>query len=58
MSYSASAGTNTGDMSSGVITDALKQIDEELKITGEEAQNLENKNKKNAFKKHKINKQD
>ncbi|WP_210376645.1 ErpL protein [Borreliella valaisiana] len=43
VSYSASAGTNTGDMSSGVITDALKQIDEELKIIREEAQNLEKK---------------
>ncbi|WP_215537746.1 ErpL protein [Borreliella bavariensis] len=37
VTYSTSAGTNTGDMSSGVITDALKQIDEELKNTGEEA---------------------
>ncbi len=37
VSYSSSAGTNTGNMSNEIIENAIKQIDEELKNTGEEA---------------------
>ncbi|MBB6032107.1 molybdopterin converting factor small subunit [Borreliella spielmanii] len=40
---STSSGTDTGVMSSGIIDDALKQIEEELKNIGEEAQNSEKK---------------
>ncbi|WP_187983541.1 ErpL protein [Borreliella bavariensis] len=43
LTVNSSSGTDTGDMSSGVITDALKQIDEELKIIGEESKTIEKK---------------
>ncbi|WP_418905797.1 ErpL protein [Borreliella japonica] len=41
--YSSSDGTNTGNMSNEIIENAIKQIDEELKNIGEEAQNSEKK---------------
>ncbi|WP_215539902.1 hypothetical protein [Borreliella bavariensis] len=40
LTVNSSSGTDTGDMSSGIINDALKQIDEELKNTGEEAKGV------------------
>ncbi|WP_373584995.1 ErpL protein [Borreliella afzelii] len=43
VSYSSSAGTNTGNMSNEIIENAIKQIDEELKNIGEEAKTTEKK---------------
>ncbi|WP_418905850.1 ErpL protein [Borreliella japonica] len=40
VSYSNGSGTDTSDMSSGIIDEAIKQIDEELKNNGEEAEGV------------------